>query len=104
MKPHGYYPEKYTPGLWIHNELKIAFTLVVDDFSIKHNNNEDLQYLINMLSTRHIITKDMSGSLHVGVTLQWDYENRKVRYSMLNYIPKLIKKYNHLITGNTQYS
>jgi hypothetical protein len=31
---YGYYPDRHTPGLWLHKTRTIAFTLVVDDFAI----------------------------------------------------------------------
>jgi hypothetical protein len=33
LKPFGYYPERHTPGLWLHNTKPTAFSLVVDDFT-----------------------------------------------------------------------
>ena len=36
LAPYGYTPVRFTPGLWVHNKLKTTFTLVVDDFGIKH--------------------------------------------------------------------
>jgi hypothetical protein len=35
MASFGYYPARYTPGLWLHKTRPIAFSLVVDDFFIK---------------------------------------------------------------------
>ena len=32
----GYIPTKHTPGLWMHKNDLIRFTLVVDDFGIKY--------------------------------------------------------------------
>lgn len=104
MKPYGYYPEKFTPCLWLHKTRKTTFTLVVNNFSVKYNNQEDLQDLIKTLSNRYTITNSLSGSLYVGVTMQWDYINIKVRCLMTKYIPKLLEKYNYLLSGNTQYS
>ena len=37
----GYYPSKYTPGLYLHKTRPISFTLVVDDFGVKYVNKED---------------------------------------------------------------
>lgn len=35
-----------TPGLWKHKTGSIQFALVVDDFGVKHINNDDVQHLI----------------------------------------------------------
>jgi hypothetical protein len=34
LAPFGYYPTRYTPGLWLHKTRSISFTLVVDDFAV----------------------------------------------------------------------
>jgi hypothetical protein len=31
LAPFGYYPARHTPGLWLHHNRPIFFTLVVDD-------------------------------------------------------------------------
>ena len=50
LKPHGYYPCKYTPGLWRHNNQALTFSLVVDDFGIKYVHKEDVQHLYDTLN------------------------------------------------------
>ena len=72
LAPHGYKPAKFTPGLWIHATRNISFTLVVDDFGVKHINFEDFQHLADVLSKKCKITTDTTGSLCIGVTLDWD--------------------------------
>ena len=41
----GYYPSKYTPGLYLHKIRPISFTLGVDDFGVKYVNKEDALHL-----------------------------------------------------------
>jgi hypothetical protein len=36
LLPHGYYKCNNTPSLWKHKTRPIAFTLVVNDFGVKH--------------------------------------------------------------------
>jgi hypothetical protein len=36
LAPFGYYPARHTPGLWLHKTRPISFTLVVDNFAVKH--------------------------------------------------------------------
>ena len=36
LKPHGYSPCKYNPGLWKHEWRPISFVLVVDDYGVKY--------------------------------------------------------------------
>ena len=34
MAPFGYHPAKHTPDLWVHNNKKTLFSLVLDDFCV----------------------------------------------------------------------
>ncbi len=46
LKEHGYFQSKRTPGLWTHEWRPIAFTLVVDNFSIKYVGEEHAEHLL----------------------------------------------------------
>jgi hypothetical protein len=49
LKPFGYYLAKRTPGLGLHNTKPTAFSLVVDDFSVKYITTADAHHLRNAL-------------------------------------------------------
>jgi hypothetical protein len=49
LKPFGYYPERHTPGLWLHNTKPTAFSLVVDDVAVKYITTADAHHLRNAL-------------------------------------------------------
>jgi hypothetical protein len=34
LPPFGYYPARHTPGVWLHKTRPIAFSLIVDDFTV----------------------------------------------------------------------
>ena len=36
LDPYFYHPSRKTLGLWIHKNLTINFTLIVDDFGVKY--------------------------------------------------------------------
>jgi hypothetical protein len=72
-----------TPGLWYHELCPISFTLVVDDFGVKHENKDDVNHLVASIETTYTLTKDWSGDLYCGIALAWDYVNRTVDISML---------------------
>ena len=96
LKPHGYYPCRYTPGLWRHKTRAITFSLVVDDFGIKYIHKEDVQHLYNTLHTYYPkLSIDWSGTLYCGITLEWDYKKRTVDLSMPHYIEKVLHKFQH---------
>ncbi len=64
LAPHDYYEFKYTPGLWTHTTWPITFTLVVNDFSTKYEQQEDVDHLIAVLKTKYTLTKDWTSDLY----------------------------------------
>jgi hypothetical protein len=83
---HGYLQTKFTPGLWRHVTRPIQFTLVVDDFGVQYVGAEHAQYLIAALETDYTVSKDWTGGLYCGITLNWNYANKHVDVSMLGFI------------------
>ncbi len=53
LLPHGYYECNNTPGLWKHKTRPIAFTLVVDNFSVKYVGKDQTEHLIQCIK-RHM--------------------------------------------------
>lgn len=68
---YGYHPVTFTPGLWMHESNGISFTLVVDNFGIKHASIESLHHLINVLEQYYNIALNYNRDPCVGVTLDW---------------------------------
>ena len=91
LKPHGYSPMKYTPGLWRHKTKPTTFTLCVDDFSVKYFTPADAHHLINAIKTKYECTIDWSRSMYVGINLKWNYEKGYVDTSMEGLSPVLSK-------------
>jgi hypothetical protein len=58
LEPYGYYPARHTQGLWLHKSRPIAFTLIVDDFAVKHVRQENAHHLRNALLRNYEITTD----------------------------------------------
>jgi hypothetical protein len=58
LKPFGYHPARYTPGLWLHNTKPTAFSLVVDNFAAKYVTLADAHHLRNALLRNYEITTD----------------------------------------------
>jgi hypothetical protein len=46
------------PGLWKHKTRPISFTLVVDDFGVKHVEKEDVNHLIWCIKQKYQLTED----------------------------------------------
>jgi hypothetical protein len=49
LTPFGYYPARHTPGLWLHRNRPISFTLVMDDFAVKYVGKQHAEHLRNAL-------------------------------------------------------
>ncbi len=65
------------------------FTLVVDDFGVKYVSKNDVNHLISRIKSTYTLTKDWTGNLYCGITLEWDYVNQHVDISMPNYLKKI---------------
>jgi len=91
----GYYQSKIVPGLWKHISRKTCFTLVVDDFAIKYTNMDDANHIINALKKDYVTTVDWEANKYIGLTVEWDYTNRKVFVHMPGYITKALQRFNH---------
>ena len=63
LAKYQFYPVKHTPGLWTHKTRTITFVLVVDDFGVKYQASEDVEYLLSSLQSKYHITTDYSGSV-----------------------------------------
>ena len=91
----GYRQSTITPGYWQHDWRPISFTLVVDDFGVKYINKEDVDHLSSILRQDYKIDMDWEGTRYLGLTIDWDYTNRKVHLSMPGYIEKALLRFGH---------
>ena len=104
MKKHGYEPCPRTPALWRHITRPTMFTLVMDDFGIKYESLNNTNHLINALRKLYEITIDWTGNLYCGLTLGWDYYNRRCTLSMTGYIAKALHKLQHPLPTKPQHA
>lgn len=102
LNKHGYHQSMRTPGLWTHKTRPVQFSLVVDDFGIKYVGEENLEHLIGILRDHYTISIDRKGSRYIGIDFDWDYENREVHLSMLGYVKKALKRFNHAVPNKPQ--
>ena len=100
----GYEPAPITPGLWRHQTRPLQFSLVVDDFGIKYERQEDITHLLDALKTIYKISEDWDGKLYCGLNLEWDYYKREVLVSMPNYVTKALHKFQHPTPKRAQYA
>ena len=87
------------------SEGSIQFTLVVDDFGIKYIGKEHANHLIGILRRKYTaVATDWKGKLYCSITLKWNYRERYVDISMLEYIKQILAKFNHKKPTKPQYS
>ena len=58
LEKFGYETAPITPGLWRHQTRPLKFSLVVDDFGIKYERQEDITHLLGVLKTIYKISED----------------------------------------------
>ena len=71
------------------------FTLVVDDFGVQYTGDQHAQHLIQSLEENYELSKNFEGDKYCGLDLEWDYEGRKARISMKQYIEKVLQCFKH---------
>ena len=84
-----------TPGLWKNVWIPITFTLVVDDFIIKVEGNNNANHIVSTLKNYYDITVDWKGELFVGIKLKWDYDKLTLYTHIPNFVPQALHKYQH---------
>jgi len=92
----GFRQSKLVPGLWKHDTRPIQFTLVVDDFGVKYVGEEHALHLQHTIEKHYKMTTDWTGRRYIGITIDWDYEKRRVHLSMPNYVRDALKQFQHI--------
>jgi hypothetical protein len=100
----GYHQSKIVPGLWTHQTRNTCFTFIVDNFAIKYTKMEDAKHLINALQKDYTITVDWDTINYIGLTIEWDYKNRKVYAHMPGYLSKALLRFKHDVPKTKQNS
>ena len=95
LKEHGYSQSETTPGLWKHEWRPIIFSLVVDDFGVKYVGEEHAQHLLKTIQKYYQCSVEKEGERYCGLTIKWDYPNKKVHILMPNYIENGLKRFQH---------
>jgi hypothetical protein len=95
LNTHGYRQSAITPGLWRHDFRPISFTLCVDDFGIKYIGREHVDHLSSILNEHYKCSQDWNGARYLGMNIDWDYINKNVHVSMLDYVPEALVRFQH---------
>ncbi len=94
----GYVWAGVTPlGLFKHVTRPIQFILVVDDFGIKSQPEDDLRHfhLVDHLAKKYRVTEG-DGDLFCGVRIKWDYLKCEAEIHMPGFCKKAQKWFNHV--------
>ena len=70
LATRGYFPSKYTPGLYLRKTSPISFTLVVDDFGVKYVNKQDALHLEKLISDNFPMKSDWNSTQYTGINLK----------------------------------
>jgi len=62
---------------------------------VKYINKDDVEHLASILRQNYEIDIDWEGTLYLGLTIDWDYTERKVHLSMPGYIEKALLRFGH---------
>ena len=70
LSKFGYKTAPITLGLWRHQTCPIQFSLVVDDFGIKYDRQEEITHLLDALKKIYKISENWDGKLYCGLNLE----------------------------------
>ncbi len=104
LAEHGYHQTPNTPCLFRHATRDVTFTLVVDDFLIKYQLDEDLEHLFSVLRSTYEITSDLTASKYIGMNISFDRSARTVSLSMPDYVRKALQRFDVEAAKHTTYS
>jgi hypothetical protein len=95
LNKHGYHQSPTTPGLWRHDLRPISFTLCVNNFGIKYDGKKHANHLAKILNKHYVCSIDWTGTRYIGMNMDWDYAQRQVHVSMLDYVPEALTLFRH---------
>jgi hypothetical protein len=104
LAPYCYYPDWHTPVLWLHKTRSIAFTLVVDEFSVKCVGKDNVHHLRNAILHHYELTTDWGCTVYSGMTLKWDYQQSTCDISMPGYVTNVLNKFQHDAPKHPQHT
>ena len=86
----------------VHATKDICFSLVVNNFGVKHVVKDTTDHLIQALNKLYTISIDWTCSLYCGLTINWDYAKRVCDISMPTYIKEALHKFQHPAPSHPQ--
>ena len=84
-----FYEHPLVECLFIHKTRNITFALIVDDMGIKYSKDDDLQFLVDVITPHWKLKVDTTGSRFLGMHLVWQYNRPVPRVIIFN--PTVVK-------------
>ena len=78
--------------------------MVLDDFGVKYERQENITHILDELKTIYKIYEEWDGKLYCGINFKWDYYKSEVLVSMPNYVTKALHKFQHPAPKRAQYA
>ena len=72
--------------------------LCVGDFGVKRVGKEHAEHLMKALKRDYTVTEDWTGNKFIGLTLDWDYDQREVHLSIPECVHKALLRFIHECT------
>ena len=104
LNKRGYHQRKLVTGLWNHGWRPVQLTLVVDNFSVKYVGEKHALHFKQTLEENYKITEEWDGTRFIGITLDWDYRQRKVHPSIPGHTEESLKQFNHKKPKKTNHT
>ena len=95
LNEHGYQQSLITPGLWEHATQPISFALCVDNFGVKYVGHKHAEHLLSVINMHCKCLQDWDSKKYLRMDIDWDYMQKKVHVSMLEYVPKALVRLQH---------
>ncbi|KAL7487795.1 hypothetical protein ACHAW6_013376, partial [Cyclotella cf. meneghiniana] len=80
---------KYTAPPTLPPQLKP----LVDDFGVKYVGQEHALHLKSILEEHYTLSTDWKGTRYIGLSLDWEYTQRRVHLSMPGYVSQALKQF-----------
>ena len=92
----GYHEDELVPCVYRHVSNRTLFLLVVDDMAIKYYDLASRNHLLETLTAAgYGLTVNDKGTKFVGLTVNYNREQRYIDISMPDYAAKVLKRFGH---------
>jgi hypothetical protein len=71
-------------------------------FGIKYVSRKHIEHLSSILKEHYKCSQDWSSVRYLRMTINWDYINKSVRVSMLDYVPEALIRFHHMPPAKPQ--